>query len=166
MGVGLMLLLTKSTTELSKMVELRKEMETLLIDLKNEIKKKNVPTSAENSNNAPVSLSTSGGNDHSSDCIIPLQEDGASNHTDDRLDRGVAELEEMEAELEVELKRLQLTEEISALPPLLIGKIEVTLLDFNQLSLFSESLIHTAIWIYRTKIIHEEIMSQPCDNLA
>jgi preprotein translocase subunit SecD len=136
MGVGLMLLLTKSTTELSKMVELRKEMETLLIDLKNEIKKKNVPTSTDNSNNVSISLSTSGRNDNLSDCISLLQKDGASNHADDRLDKSVAEIEEMEAELEAELKCLQLTEEISILPPLLIGKIEVSLLDFNQLSFF------------------------------
>lgn len=127
MGVGLMFLLTKSTTELNKMVELRKEMETLLTDLKNEIKNKNVTTSTDNSNNAPVSLSTSGENENSSDCIIPLQEDGASNHIDDRLrsDKSVAEIEEMEAELEVELTRLQLSEESSALPPLRIGRIEV-----------------------------------------
>ncbi|KAJ3699038.1 hypothetical protein LUZ61_002743 [Rhynchospora tenuis] len=124
MGVGLMLLLSKSTTELNKMVELRKEMETLLVDLKNEIKKKNGQTSTDNSSNAPVSLSSSGGNENSSVCLIPLQEDGASNLVDDRLDKSVTEIDEIEAELEVELNRLELSEESRALPPLSIGAIE------------------------------------------
>lgn len=129
MGVGLMLLLSKSTTEINKMVELRKEMETLLVDLKNEITKKNEPTSTDNSNNAPVSLSCSGGNENSSDCVIPLQEDGASYLADDRLDKSVTEIDEMEAELEVELDRLQLSEESRVLPSLLISEIQVAMFE-------------------------------------
>ncbi|KAJ1698570.1 hypothetical protein LUZ63_007082 [Rhynchospora breviuscula] len=124
MGVGLMLLLSKSTTELSKMVELRKEMETLLVDLKNEIKNKNGQASTDNSSNAPVSLTSSGGNENSSVCLIPLQEDGASNLVDDRLEKSATEIDDIEAELEVELKRLELSEESRALPPLLVGAIE------------------------------------------
>ncbi|KAJ4792628.1 Protein POLAR LOCALIZATION DURING ASYMMETRIC DIVISION AND REDISTRIBUTION [Rhynchospora pubera] len=121
MGVGLMLLLSKSTTELNKMVELRKEMETLLVDLKNEIKNKNGQASTDNSSNAPISLSSSGGNENSGVCLIPLQEDGASNLVDDRFDKSATEIE---AEFEVELKRLELSEESRALPPLLVGAIE------------------------------------------
>ncbi|KAJ3695442.1 hypothetical protein LUZ60_000819 [Juncus effusus] len=139
MGVGLMLLLSKSTTELNKMVELRKEMETLLTDIKTEIqKKKNEPTSSENSNNtAPVSFTISEGNENSSDSV--LRDNCEFNKFESKLDQVVNERDEMEAELEVELERLHYSMEgknsLQTLPPLRINQMETS----NEINQFTDS---------------------------
>ncbi|KAH7674994.1 hypothetical protein IHE45_08G109100 [Dioscorea alata] len=119
MGVGLIFLLVKSTTEFNKMTELRKEMEVLLRDVKCEIQKKDaVPTHADSSS---ISFSVSdcsrnkntSGNYRSSLCAIrthcPTEFDGS------RLKCEIIsestqylKMDQMEAELEAEFQRLHL----------------------------------------------------------
>ncbi|CAA6672255.1 unnamed protein product [Spirodela intermedia] len=102
MGAGLVMLLTRSSSEFRKMAALRKEMESLMEDCKTAIQK--------NSQNPNPNLTSCGGSDSRA-------ETEQSNLTDDASHGGDAERwrrrrplmrEEMEAELESELELLHI----------------------------------------------------------
>lgn len=135
MGVGLVLLLARSATEIDKMVELRQQMEILLRDIKDEIqiqshKKENVSSnSAESNNHASSSISKSYEYERSSNCNLSQEHDKQSYHfknTQNAMNdheaeaqmmnsraaskvRRRLEMDQMEAEFQVELERLQRT---------------------------------------------------------
>ncbi|KAM0943437.1 putative protein POLAR [Dioscorea sansibarensis] len=119
MGVGLIFLLVRSTTEFNKMTELRKEMEMLLRDVKCEIRKKDTMSTRADSTSISFSVSDSSRNK------ITSENYGSSLHairthcpTEFKGSRSKCEIiseskhclkmDEMEAELEAEFQRLHL----------------------------------------------------------
>ncbi|XP_008799661.2 protein POLAR LOCALIZATION DURING ASYMMETRIC DIVISION AND REDISTRIBUTION-like [Phoenix dactylifera] len=127
MGIGLVFLLARSATEFNKMVELRAQMEMLLKDIKDEIQRKEIPPNYTVSNNIiGYSTSNSFGNGNTGNSIS-LQNDGASCHlpmlhtamesaTQSKCETATRskrclEIDQIEAELEVELQRLRLDSE-------------------------------------------------------
>lgn len=124
MGIGMVFLLARSATEFNKMVELRAQMEMLLKDIKDEIQRKEVaPNHTESNNIIGSSASNSFGNGHTSNSIT-LRNDGASYHlqrfhsamesaAQSKCDtasgsKRCSKIDQIEAELEVELERLRL----------------------------------------------------------
>ncbi|XP_019711318.1 protein POLARALIZATION DURING ASYMMETRIC DIVISION AND REDISTRIBUTION-like isoform X2 [Elaeis guineensis] len=124
MGIGLVFLLARSATEFDKMVELRAQMETLLKDIKDEIQRKEVPPNNTESNNIiGSSASNSFGNGNTSNSIS-LRNDRASYHlprlhsamesaAQSKCDtapgsKRCLKVDQIEAELEIELERLRL----------------------------------------------------------
>ncbi|XP_020089745.1 protein POLAR LOCALIZATION DURING ASYMMETRIC DIVISION AND REDISTRIBUTION-like [Ananas comosus] len=121
-GVSLVFLLTKSATELNKITELRRQIEMLLVDIKNQMRKKNVSFSIEESNNAPMTGSSSFGNINRGDSV-DYQENGSSRCLESvhcafnpstnpncgsiRVNQSSIGMDQIEAELEVELELLQ-----------------------------------------------------------
>lgn len=104
MGAGLVLLLTRSGSELSKMAELRKEMESLMEDCKAAIQKNN-----QNPNPNP-NLTSCGGSDSRAETEQSnLTDDGShGGDAERRRSRRSLKREEMEAELESELELLHI----------------------------------------------------------
>lgn len=104
MGAGLVLLLTRSGSELRKMAELRKEMESLMEDCKAAIQKNN-----QNPNPNP-NLTSCGGSDSRAETEQSnLTDDGShGGDAERRRSRRSLKREEMEAELESELELLHI----------------------------------------------------------
>ncbi|OAY65886.1 Protein POLAR LOCALIZATION DURING ASYMMETRIC DIVISION AND REDISTRIBUTION, partial [Ananas comosus] len=110
MGAGLVLLLAKSAVELNKMVELRKQMEILLTDIRNEIDhKKDVSFSVAESKTALISHSDCYEYGSISNCISYKFSESAENAVRDNTGGGKDRMEE--ELLEVELERLRLNVE-------------------------------------------------------
>ncbi|XP_020265722.1 protein POLAR LOCALIZATION DURING ASYMMETRIC DIVISION AND REDISTRIBUTION-like [Asparagus officinalis] len=124
MGLGMAFLLAKSAAEFNKMRELRAEMEMLLKEIKSEVQSKDATASASESNNnilfspphrrEDISTSKSISVLSSSSEYFALQgvkcdvdSDTDSKHSIDFANTGSLRIDEMEAELEVELERLQ-----------------------------------------------------------
>ncbi|WOL19380.1 hypothetical protein Cni_G28178 [Canna indica] len=96
MGVGLVFLLTRSATEINKMVELREQMQILLQDIKDEFtQKKQAPPYSSASHKNPSSAL------HKNSAMEEDEAEIQSKYVRDR----------MEAELELELERMQCTTE-------------------------------------------------------
>ncbi|THU54506.1 hypothetical protein C4D60_Mb10t25820 [Musa balbisiana] len=131
MGVGLVFLLTRSVTEINKMVELREEMEILLKDIKDEAQKKDASSNCAQSNNHASSMSNSYENENTSNHNF-FQDDKVSfdlervqhamepeAEAQSRFVRTTGSrrclMDKMEAELQVELECLQHTIEAKSL---------------------------------------------------
>ncbi|CAL9181648.1 unnamed protein product [Musa hybrid cultivar] len=110
MGVGLVFLLTRSATEINKMEQLRVQMEILLKDIKDEMHNKGVSSHRAESNNVASSASNS-----------YMEPEAETRSTCATFTRNTARLSmhQMEAEMEVELQRLQCAvgRKLSSLPP-------------------------------------------------
>ncbi|KAG1327570.1 putative protein POLAR LOCALIZATION DURING ASYMMETRIC DIVISION AND REDISTRIBUTION-like [Cocos nucifera] len=124
MGLGLVFLLTRCATEFKRMTEMQAQMETLLKEIKNEVQRNNVICSfLELSNDAKISGPDCAG-DVSIGKAIPslsdiasFQQEGArcaiesdvqSNYVTISDNKSYLKMDQLEAELEVELERLQL----------------------------------------------------------
>ncbi|URD93994.1 hypothetical protein MUK42_18786 [Musa troglodytarum] len=110
MGVGLVFLLTRSATEINKMEQLRAQMEILLKDIKDEMHNKGVSSHRAEPNNVASSASNSSTEPEAetrSKCA-PITRNTAR-----------VSMHLMEAEMEVELQRLQCAvgRKLSSLPP-------------------------------------------------
>lgn len=128
-GVGLVFLLVKSASEFNKMIELQKQMETVLHDIKGEMQRKNVTSSYSASNNYTVISTSSFWGDESTSNPISLQ--NAAYHLDNGVEfdakcmcettlekKRCLEINLLEEELEAELEHLQREAEgSSVLPP-------------------------------------------------
>ncbi|KAJ3708053.1 hypothetical protein LUZ61_011758 [Rhynchospora tenuis] len=100
MGIGLFLLLSKSTSEYNKMTDLHKQMKALLEEIKKEF---------ENKSRACSLCSTS--SDLSSDLYKICDEENKGKNEDSRCVR----MDHMEAELAIELDRMRFSEDSSSL---------------------------------------------------
>lgn len=105
-----MFLLTRSATEINKMEQLRVQMEILLKDIKDEMHYKGVSSHRAESNNVASSASNS-----------YMEPEAETRSTCATFTRNTARLSmhQMEAEMEVELQRLQCAvgRKLSSLPP-------------------------------------------------
>lgn len=136
-GVGLVLFFVKTATEFNKMIELQRRMEILLADIKGEMKMKNVTSSFSETKNETVFSSSNCWVEESSINSKSLPNNGVSYHLlgrqvgkesvrktkcDKKLERKrCLKINQLEDELEVELKRLQIKmdmEDPSVDPPL------------------------------------------------
>ncbi|XP_077216127.1 uncharacterized protein LOC143850763 [Tasmannia lanceolata] len=124
-GVGLVFLVVNSKNELSKMIELRTEMETLLKDMKNKMHRKDVISESSNTTNSLACSSSdwhgvettknhlSVKNHSSSDNLLQAQSavecDRYFEFDSTSEIAKLIRIDEMEAELEAELERLQLS---------------------------------------------------------
>ncbi|XP_029118334.1 protein POLARALIZATION DURING ASYMMETRIC DIVISION AND REDISTRIBUTION [Elaeis guineensis] len=124
MGLGLVFLLTRCATEFKRMTEMQAEMETLLKEIKNEVQRNNVICSfLETSNDATFPGPDCSG-DVSTGKAIPSLSDIASfkqeearcaiesnvqsNYVAISDNKSYLKMDQLEAELEIELERLQL----------------------------------------------------------
>ncbi|MQL96879.1 hypothetical protein Taro_029562 [Colocasia esculenta] len=125
MGAGLLFLLTRSITEFNKMIELRKEMEGMLKEVKEEIQRKDAaPSSGESKNNLTFCGSNSWADTEQSNdlylhdcnpCLELVEEASFFTEPDNRLkydkfseDANSPRIDEIEAELVSELELIQL----------------------------------------------------------
>lgn len=118
MGVGLIFLLVRSTTEFNKMTELRKEMEVLLRDVECEIQKKDAVSTLADSSSISFSVSdcsrnkNTSGNYRSSLCAIrthcPTEFDGSRSKCEIISESTqYLKMDQMEAELEAEFQSVE-----------------------------------------------------------
>ncbi|RRT57347.1 hypothetical protein B296_00031084 [Ensete ventricosum] len=110
MGVGLVFLLSRSATEIDKMEQLRAQMEILLKDIKDEMHNKDVSSHLAESNNVASSASNS---------YMEPEAETRSKCASSTRNTACLSMHQMEAEMEVELKRLQCAvgRKLSSLPP-------------------------------------------------
>lgn len=121
-------LLVKSASEFNKMIELRKQMEVVLHDIKGKMRRKNVTSSYSELNNCTVISASNCWEDESASNLISFQ--NATYHLDNDVEFGTKcickttlekkrclEINQLEEELEAELERLhRKTEGSSVLP--------------------------------------------------
>ncbi|RZR84864.1 hypothetical protein BHM03_00011767 [Ensete ventricosum] len=110
MGVGLVFLLSRSATEIDKMEQLRAQMEILLKDIKDEMHNKDVSSHLAESNNVASSASNS---------YMEPEAETRSKCASSTTNTACLSMHQMEAEMEVELNRLQCAvgRKLSSLPP-------------------------------------------------
>ncbi|XP_059659138.1 protein POLAR-like 1 [Cornus florida] len=124
-GFGLIYLIATRTNELSKMMELRTQMEMLLQNVKEELQNLRTDILSKTSDpignngystidaqeslytNGNVSLQNLTPLDNISDSEIPMLVNQSLNSDTSRQERRIEEMDQLEAELEVELERLQ-----------------------------------------------------------
>jgi len=122
LGASLVLLLSKSAAELSRMAELRAQMERLMLDVRADVRSCNGRPSGSDGHTDSASVVTepfarAGGEDGAA---LSLSDDGS--RTAAPASRGTSEnagrrdMDRMEAELEAELSRLQQDDEERASP--------------------------------------------------
>lgn len=129
LGIGLTFLIAANKNEFSKMTELRMQMENLLKEVKEEMQKKDV-ISEHSGSNDNLAHSTTDFSEVGSTNHYPANQNCASFHhvveteimdqcsksfTPTREER-VVEMDQLEAELEAELERLQLSLDTEDLP--------------------------------------------------
>ncbi|KAJ0965899.1 hypothetical protein J5N97_027037 [Dioscorea zingiberensis] len=131
MGVGLIFLLVRTATEFNKMIELRKEMEVLLRDIKDEIRKKDAMSTRADSTSITFSVSDNSRNKNQSEndrasihairTHCPTESDDSQSKCEIISEnKNCLKMDQMEAELEVEFQRLHLSLEANdslVLPP-------------------------------------------------